>query len=54
MEKTKSVRQTGGYILKCKRCGRIPEVVGWCEQCGYNRDYEMVAIDKDKEAPCLD
>lgn len=31
-----------GWIPKCRKCGWTPENIGWCDQCGYNRDYEMV------------
>lgn len=34
--------RTEGFIPKCRRCGWTPENIGWCDQCGYNRDYEMV------------
>lgn len=23
----------------CKDCGKTPQDIGWCEQCGYNRNY---------------
>jgi hypothetical protein len=23
----------------CRTCGKTPENVGWCDQCGYNRNY---------------
>jgi ribosomal protein L37E len=33
---------TEGKLLKCRRCGKTPQDIGWCDECGYNRDYEMV------------
>ncbi len=29
-----------GYVLVCRRCGKTPQDIGWCDECGYNRDYE--------------
>lgn len=34
--------ETEGKILRCRRCGKTPQDIGWCDQCGYNRDYELV------------
>lgn len=34
--------RTEGWIPKCRRCGKTPQDIGWCDECGYNRDYEMV------------
>ncbi len=30
---------TSSVLPRCRRCGKTPENIGWCEQCGYNRDY---------------
>lgn len=31
-----------GKMWKCRRCGKTPANIGWCNECGYNRDYELV------------
>ena len=31
-----------GYTYVCKLCGKTPEWIGWCDECGYNRPYEKV------------
>ncbi len=36
----KRALETEGYIFVCRRCGKTPEDIGWCDECGYNRDYE--------------
>lgn len=31
---------SSAYALpKCKTCGKTPENIGWCSECGYNRNY---------------
>lgn len=34
--------RTEGYKFVCKSCGKVPQDIGWCDECGYNRDYEMI------------
>lgn len=29
-----------GYKWVCRQCGKTPQDIGWCDDCGYNRDYE--------------
>ena len=31
-----------GFRYVCKDCGKTPQHIGWCEMCGYNRNYEKV------------
>jgi rRNA maturation endonuclease Nob1 len=31
-----------GWRIVCRECGKTPQDIGWCEQCGYNRPYEKV------------
>ena len=35
-----------GWRYVCKLCGKTPQDIGWCEQCGYNRPYEKVRVGK--------
>ena len=37
--------ETEGKIPKCRKCGKTPQDIGWCDECGYNRDYELVETD---------
>jgi hypothetical protein len=34
--------ETEGKVLRCRSCGKTPQGIGWCDECGYNRDYEML------------
>jgi hypothetical protein len=27
------------HIPTCKTCGKTPENIGWCDLCGFNRNY---------------
>ena len=31
-----------GWRYVCRVCGKTPQDIGWCDQCGYNRPYEKV------------
>lgn len=35
-----------GYRLICRECGKTPQDIGWCKDCGYNRPYDRVAVHK--------
>lgn len=35
-----------GYRYVCKVCGKTPQHIGWCHECGYNRPYEKVYTTK--------
>lgn len=30
------------HELVCRHCGKTPQDIGWCEECGYNRQYEEI------------
>ena len=46
MDRCKEIQErnlrTEGYKAVCRKCGKTPQEPGWCDECGYNRDYEMV------------
>ena len=31
-----------GFEYRCESCEKTPQDVGWCEECGYNRDYYKI------------
>jgi uncharacterized protein CbrC (UPF0167 family) len=32
------------FRFVCLHCGKTPQDIGWCEHCGYNRQYEKVRV----------
>jgi hypothetical protein len=32
------------YRYECRICGKTPQDIGWCDQCGYNRPYDKIKI----------
>ncbi len=31
-----------GFEYRCKICEKTPQEIGWCDECGYNRDYYKI------------
>jgi hypothetical protein len=31
-----------GWSYVCRHCGWTPQNIGWCDQCGYNRQYDRI------------
>jgi rRNA maturation endonuclease Nob1 len=30
------------WKLECRHCGKTPADIGWCDDCGYNRQYAKI------------
>jgi rRNA maturation endonuclease Nob1 len=40
LETEQKMAMAEGWKYVCRHCGKTPQDIGWCDDCGYNRDYE--------------